>query len=150
MHQETAVLTVERTFTVQAPIENVFDYLADFTNTNDWDPGTVRTTRLDNGPLQVGAKFHNVSKFRGRETELDYELTVFDPRTHLTFQGTNKTVTSTDDLSFRPDGSGTRIHYAARFDFHGVAKLAQPFLSSTFETLADDTVMKMTGVLERL
>ncbi|CAN5513407.1 SRPBCC family protein [soil metagenome] len=144
------MLTVERTFTVQAPIENVFDYLADFTNTNDWDPGTVRTTRLDNGPLQVGAKFHNVSKFRGRETELDYELTVFDPRTHLTFQGTNKTVTSTDDLSFRPDGSGTQIHYAAHFDFHGVAKLAQPFLSSTFETLADDTVIKMTGVLERL
>ena len=37
---------VERTFTVPAPIEQVFDYLSDFENTNEWDPGTVSTKRI--------------------------------------------------------------------------------------------------------
>jgi carbon monoxide dehydrogenase subunit G len=144
------MLTVQRTFTVDRPIETVFDYLADFTNTEAWDPGTVRTTRVDSGPLQSGARFHNVSNFRGRRTELDYELTTFDPRSHLTFTGNNKTVTSTDDLAFRPSGSGTEIHYAAHFDFHGLARLATPLLKSTFDKLADETVQQMTGVLESL
>ncbi len=144
------MLTVERTFTVDASIETVFTYLADFTNTNEWDPGTVRTTRTDSGPLQQGAQFHNVSEFRGRETELEYELTTFDPHSHLVFTGKNKTVTSQDDLSLRPSGTGTEIHYQARFDFHGVAKLAQPLLHSTFDELADKTVVQLSGVLNAL
>jgi carbon monoxide dehydrogenase subunit G len=144
------MLTVERTFTVDRPIETVFDYLADFTHTEAWDPGTVSTTRVDSGPLQPGARFHNVSTFRGRRTELEYELTTFDPRSHLTFTGNNKTVTSVDDLSFRPSGAGTEIHYAAHFDFHGVAKLAAPLLKKAFDSLADETVEQLTGVLEQL
>ena len=55
---------VERTFTVAQPVETVFDYLADFTHTNEWDPGTVETTRTS-GDGGVGTTYANTSEFMG-------------------------------------------------------------------------------------
>jgi carbon monoxide dehydrogenase subunit G len=141
------VLRVTRTFSVNRSPGDVYDYLIDFTNTEHWDPGTIRTTRTDDGPLEVGARFHNVSEFRGSQTELDYELTLAEAGRHLIFTGHNKTVTSTDNLTFAPDGSSTSITYDARFDFHGLAALVAPFLRSSLEKLADRTVDQMKDVL---
>ena len=76
-------------------------------------------------------RFHNVSQFRGRETELEYRLTRLEPVRRLTFVGENKTVTSTDDMRLTSTATGTAIHYQARFAFKGVAKLASPFLRSS-------------------
>jgi carbon monoxide dehydrogenase subunit G len=143
------VVHVERTFTVQAPLQAVVDYLTDFKNTEEWDPGTKSTTRTDSGPVETGAQWHNVSEFRGRETELDYTLTEREAA-KLVFVGKNKTVTSTDDLSFTPSGDATSITYRVDLELHGVAKLADPFVKRGFEKLADETVAKMTTVLERL
>jgi uncharacterized protein YndB with AHSA1/START domain len=141
--------SVERTFVVTRPQADVFTYLSDFTNTEQWDPGTVRTTRTDSGPIGLGATFHNVSKFRGRTTELDYELTEYQPDSRLVFTGNNKTVTSTDNLSFAEVAGGTSITYRANFDFHGAAKLAGPFVKLGLGKLADETVEQMTSAIEQ-
>jgi hypothetical protein len=37
------------------PIERVFDYLADFSHTAEWDPGVVEARQLDEGPVRLGA-----------------------------------------------------------------------------------------------
>lgn len=144
------MITVERTVEVACPVATVFAYLADFTTTTEWDPGTVRTTRTDSGPLGVGARFHNVSRFRGRQTELDYRCMVHEPDTHLVFTGENRTVTATDDLTLRPSGSATVITYQARFVFKGLARLAEPVLRRGFEPIADETVAQLRRTLESL
>ncbi len=64
------MVQVERTVKVAAPIGAVARYLADFAHTEDWDPGTIPVTRTGPGPIVVGARWHNVSEFRGRKTEL--------------------------------------------------------------------------------
>ncbi len=50
--------------------ERVFAYLADFTHTEEWDPGTVRTHRVS-GDGGVGTTYANTSRFLGRETDLN-------------------------------------------------------------------------------
>jgi carbon monoxide dehydrogenase subunit G len=145
------MITVERRFEVSKPVRLVFAYLSDFTNTNDWDPGTVRTTRTDSGPLGVGATFHNVSRFRGSETEFEYAMVRLEPNRHLTFTGTNSTLTATDDLSFAPSVSeGTLITYRGHFAFRGAYRLTEPFLRKRFEPIADETVSQMKRVLESI
>lgn len=143
------MVDVERTFTVDRPVEAVVEYLKDFANAERWDPGTVTCTRTDGGPVQVGSRWHDVSKFKGKETELDYRLERLEPN-RLTFVGENKTATSTDDLTLRPAGSGTEIAYHAHIVFHGLAKVADPFLKSEFEKLGDDVVVSMTEAVESL
>lgn len=140
---------VRRTFTVAQPTETVVAYLKDFANSEKWDPGTISTTRVGEGPVDVGAQWHNVSEFRGSKTELEYRLTRAEPR-RLTFVGENKTATSTDDLHFRDVDSGTEISYHAHFEFHGLAKLATPFIKGALEKLGDQTEQQMRETINAL
>jgi carbon monoxide dehydrogenase subunit G len=142
--------SVQRTFEVAVPVDQVFDYLADFTHTEQWDPGTVSTTRLDTGPLSIGARFRNVSEFRGRRTELEYTLRELDHGNHLVFVGKNKTATATDDLTFDGTMQKTTITYRANFEFNGVAKLVGPLIKPGLEKLADKTVAQLKQTLEAL
>lgn len=143
------MVQVERTVRVGTPIERVAEYLADFAHTEEWDPGTVTCARSDDGPLETGAQWHNVSEFRGKRTELDYRLTRRDAG-RITFVGRNKTATSTDDFTLTWDGNGTSVLYRATIEFHGVAKLAGPFLKREFERLGDEVAPKLTEVLGKL
>ena len=143
------MIDVERTFQVRPPVPVVVDYLKDFARAEEWDPGTKSCTRTDAGPVQVGSSWHNVSEFKGKDTELEYRLTEFaDGR--LVFVGENKTATSTDTISVRPAGSGSEITYHAQIEFNGLAKLATPFLKSEFDELGDRTVQQMTTVINDL
>lgn len=127
----------------------MIEYFKDFGHAQQWDPGTKSCTRTDEGPIKVGSTWHNVSVFRGRETELRYRLERVEER-RLTFVGTNKTATSTDDISFEPSGDNTSITYVATIEFHGVAKLAEPLLRREFERLGDETQAQIIRVASTL
>ena len=143
------MVSVNRTFTVSTPIEKVVEYLSDFANAETWDPGTVSCRRVDQGPVKVGSSWVNVSKFRGRESTLNYRLVTLEPR-RLVFEGVNKTVTSTDDLNFDPLPAGTAISYTANLDFHGIIGLFGWALKGEFNKLADEVEQKMPAVLNQL
>lgn len=66
--------TVERTFPVAPPPAEVIAYLKDFSNAEEWDPGTKSCTQTTPGPVAVGTTWRNVSKIAGVKAELDYEL----------------------------------------------------------------------------
>lgn len=143
---------VERTFTVATPAETVYDYLSDFTTTNEWDPGTIVTRRLS-GDGGVGTTYHNTSEFAGRRTELTYEAVVQERPTRLQFRGTNKTATATDTLTFTPsrDGTSTEVHYRADFEFTFPVSLVAPLVvKPKLGRIADDTVAQMRRTLENL
>lgn len=140
---------VTRTFTVNRPMDVVVGYLRDFAHAEAWDPGTKSCTRQTSGPLAVGTTWRNVSEFKGRETELTYTLDT-DAADHLVFRGENKSVTSTDDLSFRDHGGSTEITYHANLDWHGIANLAAPFVKGEFEKLGDETLTRITQVIDAL
>jgi carbon monoxide dehydrogenase subunit G len=143
------MVQVQRTITVRKPVDVVANYLKDFARTEQWDPGTVSCSRLDEGPVQVGSRWRNVSRFRGKETELTYELVRMEP-TNLVFVGKNKTATSTDDLTLASSPDGTVITYQATIVFNGLAKLADPFLKREFEKLGDAVVTSMTDAVNAI
>ncbi len=143
------MIDVERTFEVRQPVSVVVDYLKDFANAEQWDPGTKSCTRTDAGPIQAGSTWHNVSEFKGKDTELEYRLVEMTAAL-LKFQGENKTATSVDTISVQATEAGSTITYHAQIEFHGLAKLTTPFLKSEFEELGDKTVQQMTSVLNAL
>ncbi|MFC9691465.1 SRPBCC family protein [Kribbella sp. NPDC056951] len=144
------MVTIQRVMTVGRPVETVFAYLADFENTNEWDPGTVRTTRLDGGG-GVGTTYRNISRFGGRKTELIYTVEELSVPEQLRFRGENKTVTARDTITLRPAGPGeTELTYLAEFEFHGVARLVVPLLGRQFAKLGDDAERRLREVLGKL
>src|SRR5271156_5136486 len=117
--------SVSRTFAVTTPPDRVIDYLKDFGNAEDWDPGTQSCTRDGSGPIEVGATWHNVSKIVGVKTELTYTLNELNNRT-LIFVGENDSSTSVDTITVDASGAGSVITYRADLTMKGAAKLLGP------------------------
>jgi carbon monoxide dehydrogenase subunit G len=128
---------IQRTVETTAPLSAVYAYLSDFTTTNEWDPGTVETTRVsgDGGP---GTVYRNVSSFAGRKTELSYTVTDRETDRLFALRGENKTVVARDTMEFAATPTGTRVTYTADFDFKGLAKFVVPFMAPAFKKLGDE------------
>ena len=142
--------TVERTFTVSPPPATVIEYLKDFANATQWDPGTEHCTRNDAGPITVGANWHNKSKIMGVSTELTYALEQLSAD-RLVLVGRNDRATSTDTFTVRPvDDGGSKVTYHVDLDMKGAAKLATPLIKAAFEKVGNDTEKQMTAVLNTL
>ncbi len=141
--------TVSRTFTVSPPPSVVIGYLQDFGNAEQWDPGTQRCTRLDEGPIRVGSRWRNESKIAGMSTELVYELVEL-AGDRIVFEGRNDSATSTDTITVVPHGSGSEVTYEAVIEMKGAAKLATPLVKVVFEKIGSDTEEDLTNVLNGL
>ena len=141
--------TVSRRFSVDAAPGAVVAYLADFTNAEQWDPGTVRCEREDEGAVRVGSTWHNTSKLAGITTELTYTLEQLTAN-RVVLVGRNDTATSTETIDVIPDGTGSRVTYTNELHFNGVAKLATPLAKLLFEKLGNDTERQLSDALNAL
>ena len=143
-------MKIERSVITEASPQTVFDYLADFTTTTEWDPGTVETTRT-RGDGGVGTEYHNVSRFLGRTTELTYRVEEYLPGSRIGLRGENATVVAHDTITVRADGPNqTRVNYRAEFAFKGLARLAAPLLKPAFHKLGDDAERGLSDALGQL
>jgi carbon monoxide dehydrogenase subunit G len=140
---------VVRTFTVTAAPGLVLEYLADFGNTEEWDPATQCTTRHGSGPITVGTSWHHRSKFLGRTTELTYTLTALE-NDRIVFVGRSEAATSVDTITVHPAGGGSTVTYHVDLEMHGLVKLAAPVMRIEFEKLGTETASRLTSVLNRL
>jgi uncharacterized protein YndB with AHSA1/START domain len=143
------MIVIEREVTVAATPERVFEYLADFRTTEEWDPGTVRTT-LVSGDGGVGTTYRNVSKFAGRETELTYVVEKSDRPDRVVLRGENRTVVARDTMTFTGESQLTRVVYRAEFQLKGLARFAEPFFRKPFERLGEEAEDGLRNALGRL
>ncbi len=141
--------TTSRTFGVTPDPETVVNYLKDFANAEEWDPGTVSCTQTSAGPVAVGTTWKNVSKIAGNETELEYTLQELTEN-KIVLVGKNDQATSTDTIAVQPAGTGSEVTYTAELEMHGLAKLTTPVMKLLFEKLGNDTEEDMVQVLNRL
>lgn len=140
---------VERSIVVQKPLDRVWDYLTDFTNTEEWDPPTVSTTRLS-GDGGVGTVYRNVSKMLGNEVEIDYTVSAVDPMSRFEVKGKTSHVDLHDTITFDSDGTTTVVTYRAEIKPEGAAKLAEPLLPLGLKKLGDEAEEQMTRCLRQL
>ena len=60
---------IERQITINASLEKVFAYLADFTRHGEWAAHPLRIEQASQGPVGVGTSFTSVGHQFGRDTE---------------------------------------------------------------------------------
>lgn len=142
-------MEIERTVTVDRPVDAVFAYLSDFTTTTEWDPGTVRTERVS-GDGGVGTRYRNTSSFLGRQTRLDYLVTERVHGQRFALRGENPTVVAHDTMTFVGQNGSTTVTYRADFEFKGIARFVAPLLAPALKKLGDDAEKGMREALERL
>jgi len=129
------------------PIEEAFDYLADFSRTAEWDPGVEESNRLTKGKVRVGSRFNVVVSFLGQRIPLEYEITEFDRPSRLVLSGGDSSLSSIDEITFVARPGGTRVTYEARIDLVGIRRIAEPILDVLMQRVGR---LAVRGLRERL
>lgn len=121
------MIDMHREVAAAAAPEKVFAYLADFTTTERWDPGTIRTVRVS-GDGGVGTRYANTSRFAGRTSDLTYEVVTFTAGSVVELRGENRSVVAHDTITVTPSGDGSLVTYRVRFAFRGWLRWCEPLL----------------------
>lgn len=129
------------------PIEAVFDYVADFVNAQEWDPGVASARRIDDGPVAVGARYDLGVRMGGRVAPMHYRITELDRPRRVVLVGTGSNVDAVDDIRFERSGDRTRIDYTADIRLGGLLRVAQPFLGGSFAKIGRDAANGMERTL---
>ena len=139
---------LHETIETALPIEAAFSYLADFANSQEWDPGVASAERLDSGPVGVGARFWLDVRIGGRIAPMEYRISEYDAPRRVVFIGSGSGVSAVDSIGFERTSSGTRVDYTADIRLAGLMRFVQPFLSGTFARIARDAAGGMQHQLD--
>ena len=129
------------------PIEDAFDYLADFSRTAEWDPGVEEARRLTRGKLRLGSRFQVTVSCIGQRVPLEYRITEFDRPSRLVLTGGDASLRSVDEITFVSRPGGTRATYEARLELQGIRRIADPLLDLIFQRIGG---LAVRGLRERL
>jgi hypothetical protein len=127
-------------------IEVVFDYIADFRNAAEWDPGTVSISQTAGDGAGLGACYQLVTRFGGRSVPLDYKTTDFERpgRLVLSFDGGN--ISGTDTITVSETGDRTLLVYSVDFRLKKLRMLA-PLIAPLFRRAADKALAGLARAL---
>ena len=116
--------------------EEAFDYLAEFSNAREWDPGIVEAANLTADPVGPGSRFRLVSQFLGRRVPLEYRITEFDRPTRVVLAADEASIRSTDEIRFVASDGGSRVTYEADLRLKvPFAALLDPLLAVAFRRI---------------
>lgn len=126
------MIELKEAITVRRPIDDVFRYLSDFGNIEQWDPGVVKSLKLTDGPVQVGATFQLTLRYMLYCIRMLYTVTEYHAPNKVVLRGTGKSFAVTDTIELSQEGARTRVSYTASITFSTwpgwVEKMASPAL----------------------
>jgi uncharacterized protein YndB with AHSA1/START domain len=132
----------EVTIHLNRPVEQVFAFLADTGKVSTWQSNLIELKPLTEGPLRVGSRFREIRRLGRKESEIQGEITVFEPNKRFE----TKTITKpqvTVSYSFEAENGGTRLKHKFVMLTTGLMRLLEPLIAgsikkesaSDFETL---------------
>jgi NAD(P)-dependent dehydrogenase (short-subunit alcohol dehydrogenase family)/carbon monoxide dehydrogenase subunit G len=145
--RRTAMTRIHERIETTMPIDAAFDYVADFANAQEWDPGVAFARRLDDGPLGPGARFELGVRMGRRVAPMEYRVTVFERPDRVVLTGSGSSVDAVDDIRFERTADGTLIDYTADIRLGGLLRLGQPFLGGAFERIGREAAAGMARTL---
>jgi uncharacterized protein YndB with AHSA1/START domain len=115
--------TLQRTITIDRPIEEVFAFFADVSNDPEWRGHGVKEISLE-GEMRQGAHVHQkiaAGPF-GAAVKADMDVVVYQPATALGFQVTTGPLRPRVDFTFAPADNGTTVNCSIAAPLTGIKK----------------------------
>lgn len=128
---------LKETATTTLSPDDAFAHVGDFANIDNWDPGVTRSVKATAGDVSVGTIYDLVLDYRGREMNMQYEVTDYEPTKRIVLVGTGGPIKAVDTISFEPNGDGTLVTYEAHLQLRGIARIIQPLMKGRFEAIGD-------------
>ncbi|CAN5889711.1 hypothetical protein BH23ACT5_BH23ACT5_03130 [soil metagenome] len=112
--------------------DEVYAYLADFTNATEWDPGTRQARRTDEDRFVLTAAFF------GSTIDLTYSIAEATPPSRLVLDLAGRGIRGRDVITVRTDDSAdqTVVSYDAEIGTTGIKRLLAPAVAFGFPSVA--------------
>ena len=116
--------TIREQIDTTLPIDAAFAYVADFANSQEWDPGAATSERIGGGPVGAGSRFRLGVRIGGRVAPMEYRITEFDPPRRVVLVGPARASRPSTRSGSHATPTGTRIDYTADIRLGGLLRLA--------------------------
>ena len=141
---------LNETVHTRLPIERAFRYIADFSNSAGWDPGTVDAKAIEGGEPRVGSRYALSVRVGNRVAPMEYAITELQPNERVVLAGHGSNVAAVDDIRFSRTEHGTRIDYTADIRLTGLWRLVEPFAGGAFNKIGREAREGMQRTLDGL
>jgi carbon monoxide dehydrogenase subunit G len=138
------MLTGRAEGTIRRPIEDVYEFMADFRNNPQWCPMELEVRRLD-GDGRV-ARFENKVKPGPKVLTNLYEVTRESPN-RITFTGSNEMADFDGYYELTENGDGTHVVAVSNLAMHG---RAMRLLSTVMRPMIGSNAKKQLRLLTEL
>jgi hypothetical protein len=129
-------------------VDEVFSFLADFSNAPEWDANTKSSDLLSGHPYETGAKYKVVTEFAGRDLTLTYETIEIERPNRVVLRSGTSIADIEDVMTFEADGDGTLVSYQASILPKSVAKVLDPVFSLIFKKVGDRAAESLKDALK--
>ena len=122
----------EATITIDRPLEQVFDFLADGENDRLFSKRILEIANTTPGPVGVGTVYRSKARDFGRTATHEFEITALERPHRIRWRelSTGPIVVSDGGYELRPSGDVTELTFHGDLEGHGIGKLMLPVVSS--------------------
>src|SRR5436853_5757015 len=132
---------------IEAPIERVFDFVADARNEPAWLPGAQKVEKATDGAVGLGTRFEGVY---ARAGTVSLEIVAFERPARLTFRADSRIVQFDDEIELAAEVDGrTRLRARMLAQPKGVMRLMSPLMARTMRSQFEANWEHLRPALEK-
>jgi uncharacterized membrane protein len=121
--KEPQGMRVERSATIDQPIDLVFDYVSTPENDPTWVPVSLRHEMLSPAPMRLGSITEEDVWFLGRRMRYAWEITQYEPPSTFALRSISGSIPATIRVLLEPlDGARTRVILVGEVHLRGIYK----------------------------
>ena len=116
-------MRVERSATIDQPVDRVFDYVSIPENDPTWVPASLRHEMLSPAPMRIGSITEEDVWFLGKRMRYAWEITHYEPPTVFALRSISGQIPATIRILLESvDGACTKVILIAEVQLRGVYK----------------------------
>jgi carbon monoxide dehydrogenase subunit G len=129
-------------------VDEVFEFLADFSNAPVWDENTKTSVLKSGEPYSAGATYEVVTGFAGRDLTLTYKTVEIKRPSRVVLRSGTGMADIEDVMTFQPSGDGTKVTYEANIIPKPLAKILDPVFALIFKRVGDRAADSLRAALK--
>jgi uncharacterized protein YndB with AHSA1/START domain len=122
------MIRIELTTVVKRSLNEVFDYLVDFSNLPQYEPWVERVERTSAGPIRVGSTWTHVRRMGRRRITAPIDLVEYEPPHRLAIVSGSGGVSVRATQRFDPIEGGTQVTELLEMTIRGPLRLLEPVI----------------------
>jgi uncharacterized protein YndB with AHSA1/START domain len=116
-------MRVDRSATIDQPVDRVFEYVSTPDNDPTWVPASLRHEMLSPAPMRVGSITEEDVWFLGRRMRYAWEITHYEPPTGLALRSISGPIPATIRVLLESlDGARTKVILVTEVRLRGIYK----------------------------